>query len=183
MSGYAWVASCIVAITVSVEAIAHGGGNWHEFTIERVNDEVHGRIVRIQQDLTTLIRGQSGDVSASPAEELTRTRDELIEAKEQVEEILEHYAVEGVNVHAPQVRRAQPIIGRTMAANSALEAGIGILNRAIQLDDRKAFIEEFYSQQDLTHLFQLLESHRDRMELYEIVGDGLDESQQTGQHH
>ncbi len=164
-------AACILLALLApgTDAIAHGGGNWSAYNIDRVLDDAEKRVLDAQRELSALIRRQQV-AETWPAPRLTRLRDGLIMLKEQVDEILEHYVSEGVNVASPQQLRANPLSGRSVAAGAALDACIVLLQRAADFATQDALIAEFYSGGPAARLFELAEAHRDRMDLYEALG-------------
>jgi hypothetical protein len=98
--------------------------------------------------------------------ELQRMRDDLLSVKEEVDEILEHYVTDGANLQLTENLRAEPRMGRTAAASRSLEASISLIRHAATLDNREAFSKEFYSGGTAAFLYELLEAHKDRMDLY-----------------
>ena len=145
---------------------AHGGGNWDPFTIDRVNNDARARIVEFQGLISNLISERS-KAESWPPPELRRARELLHYVKEEVDEILEHYVSEGVNVQSAETIRAEPRVGRTLAATRALHACIGLIDRAsADVESQDGLIAEFYAQGPANYLYELAEAHRDRMDLY-----------------
>lgn len=157
----------LVMLLVMAPATApgHGGGNWNAFTIDKVNDTARARVLDVQALLSNIIRGR-GAGDGWPPSEFRVKRDELITVKEEVDEILEHYVIDGVNVQAMQALHAEPRAGRTAAASRALDAGIALLEHAASLPDPDKVVEDFYSGGLAARLYELLEAHSDRMDVY-----------------
>lgn len=157
----------IVVLTLSVAdgVSAHGGGNWNAFTIDRVNNNAKDKVLELQQVVSNVIRSRT-EVSAWPMPELQGMHDPLLSVKEEVDEILEHYVADGANLQAPENLRAEPRMGRTAAASRSLDACIALITHAAGLDSKEAFVSEFYSRGTAAHLYELLEAHKDRMDLY-----------------
>lgn len=146
-------------------ANAHGGDNWDPFTIDAVNNDARGQVLKVQLLMSEVIRGRAG-VRKWPMNGLRETRDELLSMKSVVDEILEHYINEGTNVQVVGTLHAEPRAGRTVAASRALDAGIAIIEHAASLDSADDFITEFYTGMMAARLFELLEVNVDRMDLY-----------------
>ena len=155
----------VLSLSASSGAYAHGGGNWDPFTIDRVDNDARARIVEFQALMTNLIRERIKSESW-PAPELHRASDALHRVKEEVDEIIEHYATEGVNVQDAETLRRDPRVGRTLAASRALQACVGLIDRAVAVESQRALIDEFYAQGPAAYLYELLDAHRDRMDLY-----------------
>lgn len=155
----------ILLLAGASASFAHGGGNWNEFTIDRVNDQTYAHVLKFQQEFSNVIRRRA-ESTAWPTPEMKRLRDESLSLKEEVDEILEHYVTDGINIQLVENIRAQPRIGRSLAAGRALDAAIALIDRAGTVEDRDAFINEFYAQGPTAYLYELVEAHRDRMDLY-----------------
>lgn len=158
-------AAALLAFLPAAEAPAHGGGNWDAFTIDTVNDNARGRTRDAQLLLSDVILGRDGK-EEWPLSSLKRARDELITVKEEVDEVLEHYVLDGTNIQIPASLHAEPRAGRTVAASGALNAGIALLDYAAAFEKADDFIAEFYSGGLAAKLYELLEAHGDRMDLY-----------------
>jgi hypothetical protein len=155
----------VLMFAADTQVLAHGGGNWNAFTIDRVNKNAQTQVLELQQEISNLIRGR-GEASDWPVPELQRMRDELLSVKEEVDEILEHYVSDGANLQLAQNLRAEPRMGRTAAASRSLEASILLITHAATLESKDAFIKEFFSRGQAAYLYELLEAHKDRMDLY-----------------
>ncbi|MDX1500573.1 MAG: hypothetical protein R3176_11775 [Woeseiaceae bacterium] len=165
------VRALVVTCLLPVGALfAHGGGNWDPFTISVVNDRARDRIVETQVLVAEIIRGRAG-ADDWPLPTVTETRDALITAKEEVDEIIEHYVNDGINVQLPATLHAAPQVGRTVAASRALAAAIAIVERSATLASADAFVEEFYAGGLVASLYELLEAHADRMAVYALLAD------------
>ena len=124
--------------------------------------------------IADVIRGRTG-VDDWPVDGLQVMRDALITVKEEVDEILEHYLVEGINVQNVPVLHANPRAGRTVAASQALDAGIAIIKYAASRDNADTFIAEFYAGDMPARLFELLATNVDRMDLYAALTASADQ--------
>jgi hypothetical protein len=158
-------AALFLAVVAGHEAMAHGGGNWEPFTIDGVNDSARGRVIEVQALMSEIIRGRAGK-DVWPLASFRETHDALMTVKEEVDEVLEHYVTDGVNVQNPAVLHAEPRVGRTAAASRALAAALALVDRAGALDSADAFVAEFYAGGVAAQLYELLEAHGDRMDLY-----------------
>ncbi len=157
--------AAIVLLTPIDRVRAHGGDNWEPFTIDGVNDKARVEVLKVQALMADVIRGRVG-ADDWPVAGLQETRDSLLTTKEVVDEILEHYLVEGVDVRSLAALHAEPRSGRTVAASRSLAAGIDLIEYAATLDDADAFITKFYLGELPARLFELLEVNVDRMDLY-----------------
>ncbi len=149
----------------STQVFAHGGGNWNDFTIDRMNNDAEKRVLKLQQEISNLIRMRT-ETKVWPMPEFQRLRDELLSAKEEVDEVLEHFVSDGENLQLTENLRASPRMGRTAAASRALEASVALIGRAAALENQEAFVKEFYAHGLAAYLYELLEAHKDRMDLY-----------------
>ena len=159
------LATGVLFTLLSCELWPHGGDNWDPFTIDGVNDSASIEIAKVQAVMADVLRGRAGR-DAWPIASLAEQRDALLTVKELVDEILEHYSYEGVNVQYPPALHAEPRAGRTYAASRALDAGIAIIDHAALLDGADSFIAEFYAGGMTARLLELLETNVDRMNLY-----------------
>ena len=163
-----FAAATLLTILPAGEVPAHGGGNWDAFTIDTVNDNARGRARDAQLLLSEVIVGRAGK-DEWPLASLKRTRDELITVKEEVDEVLEHYVLDGLNLQVPDSLQAEPRAGRTVAASGALNAGIALLDYAASFEKAENFVAEFYAGGLAARLYELLEAHGDRMDLYAVL--------------
>ena len=157
-----------VACLMSAGVYAHGGGNWNAFRIDGVNDNARARVIAIQGIFGEIIRGRSG-ADQWPVPALRETRDTLITAKEEVDEVLEHYVIDGINIQVFSILQAEPRAGRTVAASRALDAGIALIDHAASFDSADDFIADFYAGGLAARLYELLEAHGERMDLYKLL--------------
>lgn len=166
------VAFCIVALLIAMTPVnqiaAHGGGNWDPFTIDGVNDNARGRILEVQGLLSEIIRGRTGGDKWPPAN-FRQTRDALITVKEEVDEVLEHYVIDGRNIQVAAELHAEPRAGRSVAASGGLNAAIALIDHAVSLDSADTFIQDFYAAGLAARLYELLGAHLDRMDLYSVL--------------
>ncbi len=154
-----------VAMMLFAQVWAHGGGNWDPFTIDAANDDARGEVLKVHALMTDVIRGRAG-ADDWPVNGLQEARDALLTVKEVVDEILEHYLIDGVDVQSVSALHTHPRAGRTVAASRALDAGISIIEHAASLDSADAFITDFYAGDMAARLFELLEVNVERMDLY-----------------
>ena len=159
------VAVAFLAGVPSSDAPAHGGGNWDPFTIDSVNDNARGRARDAQILMSEIILGRSGK-DDWPLPALRTTRDQLITVKEEVDEVIEHYVLDGVNVQVAESLHADPRVGRSMAASGALNAAISLLDHAAGFESVDELVAEFYASGLAARLYELVEAHGDRMDLY-----------------
>ena len=158
----------LLAMTSADPVRAHGGDNWDEFTIDVVNDKARSEALKVHALMAEVIRGRAGS-DDWPVDGLQEMRDALLTAKEVVDEIVEHYLFEGINVQSVSILHAHPRAGRTVAASQALGAGIAITEHAASLADADEFISGFYLGDMAARLFELIEVNVDRMDLYAVL--------------
>ncbi|MFZ9051601.1 MAG: hypothetical protein ACO22K_01215 [Woeseiaceae bacterium] len=161
-------AIALIVCVMSAGAHAHGGGNWNAFRIDGVNDNARARIIAIQSIFGEIIRGRSGS-DQWPVPALRETRDTLITVKEEVDEVLEHYVIDGINIQMFANLQAEPRAGRTVAASRALDAGIALIDHAASFASADDFIADFYGGGLAARLYELLEAHGERMDLYKLL--------------
>ena len=167
------VVACL-AVMLSVQVRAHGGGNWEPFTIDGVNDDARIEVSKVHALMAEVIRGRSG-ADDWPVDGMQEMRDALLTIKEVVDEVLEHYVIDGVDVQSVATLHDHPRAGRTVAASRALAAGIAIIEHAASLDNADAFITEFYAGGMAARLFELLEVNTDRMDLYSAMTENAEQ--------
>jgi len=161
-------ALALVLLATAGDISAHGGGNWNAFRIDGVNNNARRQVLTIQNEMAQIIRGRS-DAGEWPIGALRATRDASITVKEEVDEVLEHYVIDGVNIQVFTVLQAEPRAGRTVAASRALGAGIALIEHAASLESAEEFIADFYAGGLTSRLYELLEAHGERMDLYELL--------------
>lgn len=161
-------AMLVAMLFLAPAAMSHGGGNWNAFTIDVVNDAAETQVTKTQLIVSDIIRGRRG-MDDWPLPSLREQRDALITAKEEVDEVLEHYVTDGINVQQASELHSKPRVGRTVAASRALGASIALLEHAGTVDTRDKFVGEFYSGGPAARLYELLEAHVDRMTLYGML--------------
>lgn len=149
-------------------AFAHGGGNWDPFTISVVNNRARDRVIEAQMLVSDIIRGRVGR-NEWPVDAVAEALNALRTAREEVDEILEHYVNDGVNVELSSSLHSQPQAGRTMAASRALSAAIALLERAAAAASANDFVDEFYAAGLAASLYELIDAHRDRMAVYDLL--------------
>ncbi len=167
------IATGVLCTLLSCELWPHGGDNWDPFTIDGVNDSARTEIAKVQAVVADVIRGRAGR-DAWPVAALDEQRDALFTVKELVDEILEHYAFEGVSVQFPPALHAEPRAGRTYAASRALDAGIAIIDHATSLDSADTFVAEFYAGGMTARLIELIDTNVDRMDLYAALTSSVE---------
>jgi len=164
-AGCAVLSIALLLFSANTQVFAHGGGNWDPFTIDRVNNDAEARVLQLQQQISNLIRART-EADVWPMPELQGLRDGFFNAKEEVDEVLEHFVSDGANLQLTENLRAEPRMGRTAAASRSLEASITLIAHAATLESKDAFVKEFYSRGPAAILYELLEAHKDRMDLY-----------------
>lgn len=150
------------------DASSHGGGNWNAFRIDTVNDGARTQLLDVQRRVSEIIVGRAGKDEWPPGD-FRELRDNLITVKEEVDEVIEHYVIDGVNVQDPSQLHAEPRSGRTVAASRALDAGIALVERALSLGSADEMSKEFYAAGMTAKLYELLEAHVDRAALYQAL--------------
>lgn len=156
------------ALVLSAAAEAHGGGNWNAFRIDAANDDAREQALATRDRVANIIRGRGGN-EVWNEDSFREARDSLITVKEVVDEILEHYVADGVNLDSAPALKNDPRAGRTVAASRALSASIALLEYAPSLPTQNEFIDEFYASGPSSLLYELIGAHVDRMDLYELV--------------
>ena len=104
---------------------AHGGDNWEPFTIDGVNDDARGEVLKVHTLMADVIRGRAGS-DDWPVDGLKERRDKLLTVKEVIDEILEHYLFEGINVQtvsAPARSRPRIVSTRCRTATAWVSTG------------------------------------------------------------
>ncbi len=105
-----FAAVACLAVMSSVQVRAHGGGTWEPFTIDGVNNNARIEVSKVHTLMAAVIRGRSG-ADDWPVDGLQEMRDALLTIKEVVDEVLEHYVIDGVDVQSkslPHVKSPDP---------------------------------------------------------------------------
>ncbi len=173
ITGLFAVVACL-AVMSSVQVRAHGGGNWEPFTIDGVNNNARIEVSKVHTLMAVVIRGRSG-ADEWPVDGMQEMRDALLTIKEVVDEVIEHYVIDGIDVQTAATLHDHPRAGRTVAASRALAAGIAIIEHAASLDSADDFITEFYAGDMAARLFELLEVNTDRMDLYAAMTENAEQ--------
>lgn len=155
----------LLGLFLQGESFAHDSANLNVPTIDATNDRARANVIKVYGLMTELILGRVKSESW-PAPELKRLRDELITIKGEIDEVLEHYIIDGVDVQQVSALHREPRAGRSAAASAALAAGIALLDRASSMQQADDFAKEFYAQGPTNRLYELIGAHADRMDLY-----------------
>lgn len=150
---------------MSAGVFAHDAGNLNEFTVDRANDAAAEKVVEAQTVLTKVLRGGDKD-QAWPLPELEQLQEDFRHMKEDADLSMDYLANEGVNIRSPQALKANPLAGRTVSATRALETGMALIEHAVSLKSREAFVKEVYTRGMAYYMYDLLDAYRDKMDLY-----------------
>lgn len=147
-------------------ANAHDAGNLNEVIIERTNQSAVKQVLAVQNRLTALIRS-SGESSTWPDADLQGLSDDLRHLQEDLVLSLDYFANQGLNLQNKDVLKENPIAGRAVAANRAVETGMALLNHIGSLDNRNAFVQDIYSRGLSYYMYDLVGAYQDKLSLYE----------------
>ena len=146
----------------------HEYSNLNEIMIDRSNDSVANSVLQVQSFLTEIFRNTyTPDVW--PDRKLTILRNDLMHQKEEANMSLDYFAANGVNIQSRDVLFDNPLAGRSIAANQAVETAFALLKYIITLESQDQFIKEIYSGEQSAHMYNLLTAYREKMDLYKEI--------------
>ncbi len=158
----------ISCISFSSTLYGHEYSNLNEIMIDRSNDSVANSVLQVQSFLTEIFRNTyTPDVW--PDRKLTILRNDLMHQKEEANMSLDYFAAKGVNIQSSDVLFDNPLAGRSMAANQAVETAFAFLKYITTLESQDQFIKEIYSGGQSAHMYNLLTAYREKMELYKEI--------------
>ncbi len=162
----------LILSLASLSSHAHEYSNLNEIMIDRANDSIANSVLQVQSFLTEIFR-KTYVPDEWPDRKLTVLRNDLMHQKEEANMSLDYFAANGVNVQTQEVLWDNPLAGRSMAANQAVETAFSFLKYIVTLENQDVFIKEIYSGGQSAHLYNLLTAYREKMALYKAVFDNV----------
>ncbi|NNE36663.1 MAG: hypothetical protein HKN08_00035 [Gammaproteobacteria bacterium] len=162
----------LLLLLVSLDSHAHEYSNLNEVMIDRANDSIANSVVQVQSFLTDIFR-RTYVPDEWPDRKLSILRNDLMHQKEEANMSLDYFAANGVNVQTQDILWDNPLAGRSMAANQAVETAFSFLKYITALENQDIFITEIYSGGQSAHMYNLLTSYREKMSLYKAIFDNV----------
>ena len=147
---------------------AHDYTSLNEFQIDRANDATSENILQIQLFLRDMV--QRVHVSSQwPELKLQVMGEALLHQKEEAELGLEYFSSTGINTQSPQAQLENPLIGRTVSAQQAINTTQLLIKYLGTLESQDAFISEVYSGGKSSILYNLMAAQREKMDIYRTL--------------
>lgn len=164
----------IFLVNLLLSPVSHGHeySNLNEVMIDRANDSIANSVLQVQSFLTTIFR-KTYVPDQWPDRKLTVLRNDLMHQKEEANMSLDYFAANGVNVQDKNVFWDNPLAGRSMAANQAVETAFTFLKYIVTLESQDQFIKEIYTGGKSAHMYNLLTAYREKMDLYKAIFDNV----------
>lgn len=157
--------AAVTVALVSLEVRAHGDMDWNDFTIDSKNDSIETMIQHVQDVIADVTLARR-PVPVWPDNELQQLRTELLHQQEELDDLLNHFNEAGIRYQVKRVLLEHPRAGRTVTGSHAVETAIALIDYMHSLDDHLAFEDELHEEGKGAYMYDLLESYRDRMEVY-----------------
>lgn len=158
----------ITCIFFSSTIYGHEYSNLNEIMIDRANDSVANSVLQVQSFLTEIFR-KTYISDDWPDRKLTILRNDLMHQKEEANMSLDYFAANGINIQSQEVLFDNPLAGRSMAANQAVETAFTFLKYITTLESQDQFIKEIYSGGQSAHMYNLLTAYREKMDIYKEI--------------
>ncbi len=120
------ILAALFLLAISLNSHAHEYSNLNEVMIDRANDSIANSVLQVQSFLTEIFR-KTYVPDDWPDRKLTILRNDLMHQKEEANMSLDYFAANGVNIQTQEVLWDNPLAGRSMAANQAVETAFGFL--------------------------------------------------------
>jgi len=164
---FLWQASLLPLLILAgaADVAAHGELDWNDFTIDNKTAAVETSIQRTRKVISDIVLGRR-EVPKWPDSELLRAKDDLVNLKEELDDMLDHFVEDGVRLQLTQSLRANPRAGRAVAGSHAIEIGIELIDHIGSLDGPTAFADELHEGGIGAYMFDLMDAYADNMGLY-----------------
>lgn len=162
------------AVLVSLLALsaaqisAHDYTSLNEFQIDRANDATSENILQIQLFLRDMV-AQNHMSTRWPEPKLQMMGEALLHQKEEATLGLEYFISTGIDVQSLQAQLQNPLVGRTIAGNQALDTVAALIKYLGTLESQDAFIQEVYSGGKSSILYNLMAAQREKMDIYHTL--------------
>ena len=147
---------------------AHTYTTLNEYQIDRANDTASASILQLQVFLSDMFK-QKHVSDRWPDIKLSAMRDDMMHQLEEAEMGMEYFLSTGINIQSQEVLLANPVAGRTVAANQMVETANALIKYMATLQDQQVFIKEVYTGGQSAYMYNLLTSQREMMELYRAI--------------
>lgn len=169
---FAWyrlnAVTVLLSLLFSFECYSHEYSNLNERMIDRANDSIAASTLQIQSFLTTIFR-QQYKPDSWPDIKIRLLRNDLMHQREEANMSLDYFAANKVNIQSKDTLFNNPLAGRSVAASQSIETSFALLNHINTLKNQEEFIKEIYSGGMSAHLYNLVTSYREKMDLYKFI--------------
>jgi len=148
------------------EASAHGDMDWNDFTVDSKTDSIDTAIQHMQKVIADIIL-ERRPVTSWPDTELSGLSIELEHLHEEMEYMLAYFKEAGVRIQLSSDLKTNPRAGRAVTATSALETAVALIEYMGSLPDHRAFEDELHEGGKGAYMYDLLESYKDKMGVYQ----------------
>lgn len=160
---YSCVFPLVTFLLFVPEACAHT--EWTDYSMEQVNGQVTADIQRVETLIANLVLSEKAP-DTWPTAGMQSLARELKELQEQVQDMINHLAGDGIDVQSREQLMANPRAGRAVAAGDALQTCIDLLDHAGSLGSREALGRELDSDGLAAYMYDLLDTQDLTMRLY-----------------
>lgn len=147
---------------------AHDYTSLNEYQIDRANDATSENIMQIQLFLRDMV-SQVHVSTRWPEQKLEMMGEALLHQKEETALGLEFFISTGIDVQSLQSQLKNPLVGRTVAGNQALDTVTTLIKYLGTLESQDAFIQEVYSGGKSSILYNLMAAQREKMDIYHTL--------------
>lgn len=155
----------IVSLVFAGDVLAHGDMDWNDFTIDNKNNSVEVSLQQVRKLIGDLVLDRR-PVPTWPDPDLLRVKAELLDLQEEMDDLLNHFGEDKINIRLPSSLRQHPRAGRSVAASHAIEVAVDLLSHIARSDGPESFEEELHEGGIGSYMFDLMESYADMMSLY-----------------
>lgn len=162
------VTLCLLGAIFCARVYAHDYTNLNEYQIDRTNESISTGILQIQTFISEIFKQQH--ISDKwPDPKMLLLRDDMLHQREETAMGLEYFLAAGFNTQAPGQLLANPLVGRSVAANQVVESTYALINYINAMESQDVFIKEVYANGQATWMYNLVTAQREKMDIYRAL--------------
>ena len=158
----------LLAMLLLLNVYAHDYKNIDEVMIDLSNNMIAASVLQVQEYLSGLIN-KTYKPPSWPDRKITILRRDLMHQMEDAGMSLNYFQDNGTNLQSNEELLNNPLAGRSVAASQALETAYNLLKHIDTLENQDVFIREIYSKGTASYMYQLLSTHREKIDLYKAL--------------
>ncbi len=147
---------------------AHTYTTLNEYQIDRANDTASTSVMQLQVFLSDMFK-QRYTADRWPDLKLAAMRDDMMHQIEEAEMGVEYFLSTGINIQSQEVLLANPVAGRTVAANQLVQTTYALIKYMETLENQQAFIKEVYTGGQSAYMYNLITAQREKMDIYRAL--------------